>query len=277
MNMHYLRSSGMNTFTVDYLMWHHFGRRLDECSSDIVRQYRVYFQHLPNPNNLASFIESYVNRTPILMSRDGQSGPQFTVPVLQIIGAGSAFINETVVLNTKLDPSKSDWIKVSDSCGLVLDDRPEAVTESMMLFLQGLGFYTIRFRMQTVDNINDYWGAPVVNWFDYFVDMKKFAQLLDDPVKNKEVIGRLSIQFAEQATNSDKEGEMLIAKTFAQEDVQFSQRKSACLWLHAMSSLAAIDWDFDYLIDKLLAHLLTNQDMTELFVISIIIHKVNNN
>ncbi|VDM82191.1 unnamed protein product [Strongylus vulgaris] len=60
MNLRYLRGSGMNTFTVDYLMWHHFGRRLDECSPDIVRQYRVYFQHLPNPTNLAMFIESYV-------------------------------------------------------------------------------------------------------------------------------------------------------------------------------------------------------------------------
>lgn len=60
MNMRYLRNSGMTSFTVDYLMWHHFGRRLDECNTDIVRQYRVYFQHLTNPTNLAAFIESYV-------------------------------------------------------------------------------------------------------------------------------------------------------------------------------------------------------------------------
>lgn len=74
------------------------------------------------------------------MSRDGHNGPQLDVPVLQIVGAGSSFINETVDVNTKLDPGKADWIKISDSCGLVLDDRPEAVTESMMLFLQGLGY-----------------------------------------------------------------------------------------------------------------------------------------
>ncbi|VDO60938.1 unnamed protein product [Heligmosomoides polygyrus] len=140
MNLRYLRGSGMNTFTVDYLMWHHFGRRLDECSPDIVRQYRVYFQHLPNPTNLAMFIESYVNRSPIAISRDGQTGPQLNVPVLQIVGAGSPFVNDTVDVNTKLDPAHTDWIKVSDACGLVLDDRPEVVTESMMLFLQGLGF-----------------------------------------------------------------------------------------------------------------------------------------
>ncbi|KAK6023088.1 Ndr family protein [Ostertagia ostertagi] len=107
MNLRYLRGSGMNTFTVDYLMWHHFGRRLDECSPDIVRQYRV--------------------RSAIAISRDGQSGPQLNVPVLQIVGAGSPFVNDTVEVNTKLDPAHSDWrgIKVSDACGLVLDDRPE--------------------------------------------------------------------------------------------------------------------------------------------------------
>ncbi|CAI4224327.1 unnamed protein product [Auanema sp. JU1783] len=140
-NLRYLRSTGMTNFTVDYLMWHHFGRRLDECSTDIVRQYKVYFQHLPNPVNLASLIECYLNRSTIVMSRDGTSGPQLKVPVLQIVGAGSAFVNETVEVNTGLDPSRADWIKISDSCGLVLDDRPEAVTESMMLFLQGLGYF----------------------------------------------------------------------------------------------------------------------------------------
>ncbi|KAK6038434.1 Ndr family protein [Cooperia oncophora] len=155
MNLRYLRGTGMNTFTVDYLMWHHFGRRLDECSPDIVRQYRVYFQHLPNPTNLAMFIESYVNRTAIAISRDGQSGPQLNVPVLQIVGAGSPFVNDTVEVNTKLDPAHSDWIKVSDACGLVLDDRPEVVTESMMLFLQGLGYFPTMNVVKLMKKIQD--------------------------------------------------------------------------------------------------------------------------
>ncbi|KAK6727960.1 hypothetical protein RB195_005554 [Necator americanus] len=168
MNLRYLRSVGMNTFTVDYLMWHHFGRRLDECSPDIVRQYRVYFQHLPNPSNLAMFIESYLNRSPIAISRDGETGPQLHVPVLQIVGAGSPFVNDTVDVNTKLDPAHSDWIKpnlvtlsyyvlfwVSDACGLVLDDRPEVVTESMMLFLQGLGFFPTMNVVKLIKKIHD--------------------------------------------------------------------------------------------------------------------------
>ncbi|CAJ0573027.1 unnamed protein product, partial [Mesorhabditis spiculigera] len=141
-NQRHLKNYGMTSFVADYLMWHHFGRRIDECSSDIVRQYRVYFQHLPNPTNLSMLIDAYINRTPINFSREGgAAGPQLKVPVLQLVGAGSAFVNETVEVNTRLDPSRSDWIKVSGSCGLVLDDRPEAVTEALMLFLQGLGYF----------------------------------------------------------------------------------------------------------------------------------------
>lgn len=47
-----------------------------------------------------------------MFSRDGSAGPSLKVPVLQIVGSGSAFINDSVDVNARLDPSKSDWIKV---------------------------------------------------------------------------------------------------------------------------------------------------------------------
>uniref|UniRef100_A0A7E4ZUN5 NDRG3 n=1 Tax=Panagrellus redivivus TaxID=6233 RepID=A0A7E4ZUN5_PANRE len=141
MNINYLRSNRVTNFTTDYLMWHHFGTRLDECNPDIVHQYKAFFYNLPNPTNLAAFIESFLNRSPIEFSRDGTAGPKLNIPVLQIVGARSAFIDDSVDVNSKLDPAKSDWVKISDSCGLVLDDKPERVTEATMLFLQGLGFF----------------------------------------------------------------------------------------------------------------------------------------
>uniref|UniRef100_A0AC35TRZ5 Protein NDRG3 n=1 Tax=Rhabditophanes sp. KR3021 TaxID=114890 RepID=A0AC35TRZ5_9BILA len=140
MNISYLKSKGMTPFTIDYLMWHHFGKRLDECNPDIIRQYRSLFHNLPNPSNVAGYIESYLNRTPILISRDGTNGPMLNVPVMQIVGSRSPFIDQTVLINECLDPSKSDWIKFQDSCGLILDDSPEKVAQSMVLFLQGLGY-----------------------------------------------------------------------------------------------------------------------------------------
>ena len=58
--MTYLRSRGVTAFTVDYLMWHHFGKHIEQCNQDMVASYRQYFARLANPINLAMFIESYL-------------------------------------------------------------------------------------------------------------------------------------------------------------------------------------------------------------------------
>jgi hypothetical protein len=58
-NVYYLRSKGMTNLTVDYLMWHNFGRNLDECSPDLIQSYQQYFSKIQHPKNLAGFIESY--------------------------------------------------------------------------------------------------------------------------------------------------------------------------------------------------------------------------
>lgn len=53
------------------------------------------------------------SRTPISISRDGTMGPKLCVPVLQIVGAGSAFVGDSVELNARLNPADSEWLKVS--------------------------------------------------------------------------------------------------------------------------------------------------------------------
>lgn len=60
MNINLLRSKGMNNFTTNYLMWHNFGRREDECDPEVVQQYRSYFFNHPNPVNLAMYMEAYL-------------------------------------------------------------------------------------------------------------------------------------------------------------------------------------------------------------------------
>ncbi|KAL3116120.1 hypothetical protein niasHT_007420 [Heterodera trifolii] len=140
-NVNSLRSERMTRFTVDYLMWHHFGKHFEECNPDIVQQYRDYFYSHPNPSNLALYIETFLNRNELSL-RDPKSTSDFLlkVPVLQIVGINSAFINESVYVNSQLNPRTSEWMKISDSCGLVLDDKPIEIMQAMFLFLQGLGF-----------------------------------------------------------------------------------------------------------------------------------------
>ncbi|KAE9420537.1 hypothetical protein Angca_003014, partial [Angiostrongylus cantonensis] len=103
--------------------------------------------------------------------------------------------------------------------------------------------------IDTIQNLNECWGPLEENWFDYFIDVRKLSQLLTVP-GNKEIVSELALQFAEQAANTQKEHEVLISNGSCNEDVQFSLRKAACLFLCATACFAYIDWDIDHLIDK---------------------------
>ncbi|XGW21041.1 hypothetical protein V3C99_004194 [Haemonchus contortus] len=103
--------------------------------------------------------------------------------------------------------------------------------------------------VETIQNLNEYWGPPSLNWFDYFVDGQKLSKLLSEP-GNKETVGELALQFAEQVAFTQKEAEVMITKAFPSEDVQFTHRKAACLLLCAIACFAYVEWDIEYLIDK---------------------------
>ncbi|KAI6229007.1 hypothetical protein M3Y99_01159400 [Aphelenchoides fujianensis] len=124
-NVSLLRSKGMNNFTVNYLMWHNFGKHEDQCDPEVTRQYRSFFFNHPNPGNLAMFMEAYLNRTEVVLQQPASgatsalNAPILNVPVLQLVGSRSAFLEPSIVVNTKLNPAKSEWVKVSNACGLV--------------------------------------------------------------------------------------------------------------------------------------------------------------
>uniref|UniRef100_A0A1B6LBZ6 Protein NDRG3 n=2 Tax=Graphocephala atropunctata TaxID=36148 RepID=A0A1B6LBZ6_9HEMI len=135
-NARYLKSKGMTQGVLDYLMWHHFGRGTEERNHDLVQVYRTYFERFINPGNLAMFIDSYVRRQDLNMTRNGAT---LGMAVLNISGALSPHMEETVTLNSRLDPTNSSWMKISD-CGMVLEEQPNKVSEALRLFLQGLGY-----------------------------------------------------------------------------------------------------------------------------------------
>lgn len=82
----------------------------EERNHDLVQVYKTYFERSINPSNLAMFIDSYVRRTDLNLTR---SGATLTMPVLNISGALSPHMDETVTLNSRLDPTNSSWMKVS--------------------------------------------------------------------------------------------------------------------------------------------------------------------
>ncbi|CAH2228167.1 jg19850, partial [Pararge aegeria aegeria] len=60
-------------------------------------------------------------------------------PVVNLAGAMSPALDDTVALNARLNPSTSTWMKISDSA-MPLEEQPAKVSEAFRLFLQGEGY-----------------------------------------------------------------------------------------------------------------------------------------
>ncbi|XP_014366573.2 protein NDRG3 isoform X4 [Papilio machaon] len=136
MNSRSLRARGMTQGVLDYLMWHHFGRFAEERNHDLAQMYRGYFTRHVNPTNLSLLMDSYVRRTDLNISREGHT---IRAPVLNITGALSPHVDDTVTFNGRLQPTNSTWMKISDS-GMVLEEQPAKISEAFRLFLQGEGY-----------------------------------------------------------------------------------------------------------------------------------------
>lgn len=149
LNARYLRSKGMTQGVLDYLMWYHFGNGTEERNHDLAQVYKSYFSERINPTNLSLFIDAYVRRTDLNISRaecpepGGKSASScattLKIPVLNVTGSLSPQVEDTVTLNGRLDPTNSTWMKLSD-CGMVLEEQPGKVSEAFRLFLQGQGY-----------------------------------------------------------------------------------------------------------------------------------------
>ncbi|KAI5729288.1 hypothetical protein M8J76_001029 [Diaphorina citri] len=129
-NSRYLKSRGMTQGNTE------------ERNHDLVQVYKSYFEQCVNPINLALFIDAYIRRTDLNISRDLENRTctqTLGMPVMNITGAFSPHVDDTVILNSRLDPTSSSWMKISD-CGMVLEEQPSKLTEALRLFLQGLGY-----------------------------------------------------------------------------------------------------------------------------------------
>ncbi|XP_050698095.1 protein NDRG3-like isoform X3 [Eriocheir sinensis] len=143
LNIRHLRSGTMTTGTVDYLMWHHFGK-LEECNQDLVTVYRQHFERAINPTNLGLLVDAYIRRSDLGIVRELDPNKKKDVrmircQVLNITANLSPHIEDTVTFNGRLDPTLATWMKIQD-CGLVIDEAPGKVVEAFRLFLQGQGY-----------------------------------------------------------------------------------------------------------------------------------------
>ena len=88
--------------------------------------------------------EQYIWRTALDIYRnDNFEGKGDTktlkIPILNLVGAYSPFVDETVTLNGSLNPINTNWMKIQD-CAMVLEEQPGKITEAFLLFMQGQGY-----------------------------------------------------------------------------------------------------------------------------------------
>jgi len=154
-NVRNLRNKGIMTKGVlDYLMWHHFGYVSDERNHDLAHVYRQYFMSSVNPANLGLFIDSYVRRSDMNITREldpilKKDVRTIRPPVLNVTGALSPHVDDTVTFNGRLDPVNSTWMKIQD-CGMVMEEQPAKLAEAFRLFLQGQGYALKLFRKNSL-------------------------------------------------------------------------------------------------------------------------------
>lgn len=139
-----LRQHGVTQAVLDYLLWHHFGDGPEARAHDLVSMYRHYFSQDIQPANLAKLAEQFNWRQTMDIDREhnmDQKGDAKTVkvPVLNLVGAFSPFVSETVNLNGKLNPTNTTWMKIQDAA-MVLEEQPGKVAEAFRLFMQGQGY-----------------------------------------------------------------------------------------------------------------------------------------
>jgi len=150
-NISQMRQHGVTQAVLDYLMWHHFGTAAELRSHDLVSLYQHYFSNEVQGKNLAKLAEQYIWRTAIDINRDenfeGKGDTKtLKVPILNVVGAYSPFVDETVTLNGSLNPVNTNWIKIQDAA-MVLEEQPGKITEALLLFMQGQG-YCLRMKKQ---------------------------------------------------------------------------------------------------------------------------------
>lgn len=142
-NAWYLKSNMLTPGIQDYLLWHWFGNKTMETNADLVTAF-VQYMKCVNPVNLGHFISSYIKRDDLGIWREMDLtkkpyAKNFHCPVMLVAGDNSAHLDDTVEMNGRLDPTNSNWVKFRCG-GMILEECPDSMCESLRLFLQGLGY-----------------------------------------------------------------------------------------------------------------------------------------
>ncbi|XP_031441617.1 protein NDRG1a isoform X2 [Clupea harengus] len=128
----------------DTLITHLFGKEEIQQNHDLIATYRHHILNDMNQFNLHLFVKSYNSRRDLEIERPIPGGAinarTLKCPSLLVVGDSSPAVDAVVECNTKLDPTKTTILKMSDCGGMPQVDQPAKLTEACKYFIQGMGY-----------------------------------------------------------------------------------------------------------------------------------------
>jgi len=128
----------------DSIISHLFGRDEIQTDLDLIATYRHYINTSMNQTNLGHFWRSYNNRRALDVERPAPEGNvnvrTLKCSTLLVVGDSSPAVEQVVDCNSKLNPTRSTLLKMSDCGGQPQVVQPAKLTEALKYFIQGLGY-----------------------------------------------------------------------------------------------------------------------------------------
>ncbi|XP_072266740.1 protein NDRG1 isoform X2 [Pyxicephalus adspersus] len=133
--------SGLTHGLPDMVISHLFAKDEIHNNHDLIHTYRQHIMSI-NQNNLTLFIKSYNSRRDLEIERPipGTSAVTLKCPSLLVVGDSSPAVDAVVECNSKLDPTKTTLLKMSDCGGFPQVVQPAKLTEAFKYFVQGMGY-----------------------------------------------------------------------------------------------------------------------------------------
>ncbi|KAM8967741.1 protein NDRG1 [Pelodytes ibericus] len=134
--------SGWTNALPDMVISHLFAKEEIQSNPDLVQTYRQHIIHDINHNNLQLFVKSYTSRRDLEIERPvpGTSVVTLKCPALLVVGDSSPAVDAVVECNSKLDPTKTTLLKMSDCGGFPQVVQPGKLAEAFKYFVQGMGY-----------------------------------------------------------------------------------------------------------------------------------------
>ncbi|XP_069393859.1 protein NDRG1-like [Paralichthys olivaceus] len=153
----------------DAVISHLFGKEEIQTNHDLIATYRHHITTTMNQSNVIQFFRSYNSRNALDVERPVPGG-HITVrtlkcPSLLVVGDNSPVVEPVVDCNSKLNPTKTTLLKMSDCGGLPHVDQPAKVIEAFKYFIQGMGYLScasmtrLRSRTTSSSSISSFDGS----------------------------------------------------------------------------------------------------------------------